>query len=167
MRRMPVIGAALGVALLAVTFVPAPPGGEAPPPAAPKRLATKVLRRDEATASRDAWGEFRRYFDGEGATAKDLLAGVAAVKPGQALHEAHRHAEEEFLYIVEGSGTWSVEGKDLPLKKGDVLYVEPWAMHGCRNTGQEEMVFFVARWLGKGVPRPPEPTDGLPHEKGR
>ena len=123
------------------------------------RLRSKLLRWDEAQVSQDSWGEFRRFFAGEGYGAKDLLAAFAVVKPGEALHKAHRHAEEEFLVITEGSGTWSIDGKELPLKKGDVLYVEPWVPHGCTNTSKEPMTFFVARWSGKGVTAPPEPKE--------
>ena len=121
------------------------------------RLRSKLIRWDEAQVSQDSWGEFRRYFAGEGFGVKDVLAAFAVVKPGEALHKAHRHAEEEFLVITEGSGTWSIDGKDVPLKKGDVLYVEPWVPHGCTNTSKEPMTFFVARWSGKGVAAPPEP----------
>jgi len=130
---------------------PSAPGGEE------SRLRSKLIRWDEAQATQDSWGEFRRYFAGEGYGVKDVLAAFAVVKPGEALHKAHRHAEEEFLVITEGSGTWSIDGKDVPLKKGDVLYVEPWVSHGCTNTSKEPMTFFVARWSGKGVPAPPEP----------
>lgn len=133
------------------------PAGTRAPDAS--RLASKVVRWDEVPAERGPWGEIRRYFSGEGFGAKDLLAAIAVVKPGEALHEAHRHAEEEFLLITEGSGTWHLSGKEFPLKKGDVLYVEPWAMHGCRNTGKEPLTFFVARWSGKGIPAPPEPKE--------
>jgi len=31
------------------------------------------------------------------------------VKPGKAVHRAHRHAQEEYLIVAEGSGTWSLE----------------------------------------------------------
>ena len=121
------------------------------------RLATKIAGWDEAPVEKGPWGEIRKFFIGEGVTAKSLLAAVATVKPGEALHAAHDHAEEEFLFITEGSGTWSVAGKEHPLRKGDVLYVEPWVPHGCTNTGKEPLAFFVARWLGKGVPAPPQP----------
>jgi mannose-6-phosphate isomerase-like protein (cupin superfamily) len=118
------------------------------------------MRWDEATPTLDKWGEMRKYMTGEAAGVKDLFTAVAVVKPGEALHKAHRHAEEEFLVITEGSGVWSLDGKDIPLKKGDLLYVEPWVMHGFTNTGSTPLTFFVAKWNGKGVPVPPEPPTG-------
>lgn len=124
---------------------------------AAKALKSKVLRWEEAEAHSDRWGEIRKYFAGEGAGVKDLFTAMAVIKPGEALHKAHRHAEEEFLVILEGSGAWHLDGKEFPLQKGDVLYVEPWVMHGCTNTGAEPLKFFVVKWNGKGVPVPPEP----------
>ena len=55
----------------------------------------------------------------------------------------------------------------MPLRKGDVLYVAPWVMHGEVNTGKEPLEFFVARWAGKGVPVPPDPQAGTPTELKR
>ena len=126
--------------------------------AAGTRMASKVLRWDEEEVAKEKWGEFRKVFTGEGAGIKDVLIAFAVIKPGEEIHRPHRHAEEEILVITEGSGTWSLAGKELPLKKGDVLYVEPWVMHGCTNTGKDPMSFFVAKFNGKGIPLPPEPT---------
>jgi mannose-6-phosphate isomerase-like protein (cupin superfamily) len=46
----------------------------------------------------------RRYFIGETADTKDVLTAVAIVKPGKGVHRAHRHAQEEYLILVKGSG---------------------------------------------------------------
>src|SRR5262249_54692794 len=125
---------------------------------ATSRLASKVLRWDEEQVSPDKWGELRRCFVGETQDLKDLLVAFAVVKPGEAVHPPHRHAEEEFLAITEGTGIWSLAGKEFPLKKGDVLYVEPWVMHGFTNTGKTPLTFFVVKYNGKGVTPPPEPA---------
>jgi mannose-6-phosphate isomerase-like protein (cupin superfamily) len=122
------------------------------------KLSSGVTRWEEASATRDRYGEIRRYHSGEAAGVKDLYTGAAVIKPGEALHKAHRHAEEEFLYLAEGSGAWSLGGKEIPAKKGDLLYVEPWIDHGLTNTGTEPLTFFVVKWNGKGVPVPPEPA---------
>ena len=121
------------------------------------RLSSKILRWDEAKITQNEWGEFREFFTGECAGVTDLIVAVAIVKPGEALHKAHRHAEEQFYVAMEGSGTWNLDGKELPLKKGDVFYAEPWKVHGCTNTSKEPLTFFIIRWNGKGVPVPPEP----------
>jgi mannose-6-phosphate isomerase-like protein (cupin superfamily) len=105
----------------------------------------------------------RLYFTGETSGTRDVLTAVAVVKPGKTVHRAHRHAEEEYLILTEGSGTWSVEGKEFPAQCGDFLYAEPWVYHGVTNTGTKPLVFVVVRFNSKGIKLPPRP-DNRPDE---
>lgn len=105
----------------------------------------------------------RTYFTGETHGTTNLLTAVAVVKPGESVHPAHRHAEEEFLAIAEGSGVWHLDGKEFPAQKGDVLYIEPWVFHGLVNTGTEPLTFLVVRWNSKGIAPPAAP----PGDHGR
>lgn len=130
----------------------------------PKPLKSGVISSDDAKAQQADWGEMRRYFTGETLGTKDVLTAVAIVKPGKAVHRAHRHAQEEYLVLVEGSGTWSLDGKELPAKRGDILYAEPWVYHGLTNTGTEQLIFVVVRFNSKGVTIPPRP-DNRPDEQ--
>ncbi|MGH7455310.1 MAG: cupin domain-containing protein [bacterium] len=77
------------------------------------------------------------------------------IKPGQEIHPPHQHAEEEFLMIIEGQGTWHLNGKTFAAHKGDVLYAAPWDMHGIKNTGKTSLSFVVWKWNNKGVAPPP------------
>lgn len=130
----------------------------------PKPLESGVVSFEEAKAHQADWGEMRRYFTGETFGTKDVLTAVAVVQPGKAVHRAHRHAQEEYLILAEGSGTWSLKGKEFPAKRGDILYVEPWVYHGLTNTGTEPLIFVVIRFNSKGVTIPPRPDD-LPDEQ--
>jgi len=96
---------------------------------------------------------------GETFATKDAFAAIAVVEPGKAVHAAHRHAEEEYLVITEGSGVWHLAGKEFPAKKGDVLYVEPWVFHGLVNTGDRPLTFVVLKYNPKAVPVPPRPDN--------
>ena len=120
---------------------------------------SQVVGWDAARSDRFDWGEFRRYFTGETLGTKNVLTAVAVVQPGKAVHKAHRHAEEEYLVVAHGSGTWSLDGKEFAAKRGDILYAEPWVYHGLTNTGQEPLTFVVFRYSGKGVKTPPRPDD--------
>lgn len=119
---------------------------------------SQVISWDALEPGVGDWGEMRSHFRGESFGTTDALAAIAVVKPGQAVHPAHRHCEEEFLVITKGTGRWHLDGKDFPAKEGDVLYVEPWVMHGLVNTGDEPLTFFVAKWNSKGVTLPEEPA---------
>jgi len=125
----------------------------------PERLKSQVVGWDEARSHSADWGEMRIYFTGETFATKDVLTAVAVVEPGKAVHRAHRHPHEEYLLLVKGSGTWSLDGKEFPASTGDILYVEPWVYHGLTNTGDGQLIFAVIRYNGKGLEIPPRPDD--------
>jgi mannose-6-phosphate isomerase-like protein (cupin superfamily) len=133
-----------------------PAAGE--PPAAAD-LKSQIVRWDETQAHSAAWGVMRRYFGGQTFATKDVYVATAVVQPGKSVHEAHRHAAEEYLAVLEGTGTWWLDGKETPAKRGDILYVEPWVYHGLTNTGDKPLVFLVIKYNGKGVPPLPRPDD--------
>lgn len=154
---------------LFLAFAVAAAAGMIPPSAgaadaAPMPMKSGIVRFADAAAHQADWGEMRRYFTGETSGTKDVLTAVAIVKPGKAVHRAHRHAEEEYLILAEGSGTWSLDGKELPAKRGDILYTEPWVYHGLTNTGSDQLIFVVVRFNSKGVEVPPRP-DNRPDEQ--
>ncbi len=97
------------------------------------------------------WGSLYTYDEGETYSAKDGLAAVAVIKPGMEIHPPHQHAEEEYVIVAEGNGTWSLNGKESPAKPGDLQYAAPWDWHGIKNTGTTPLRFFVWKWNGKGV----------------
>lgn len=124
---------------------------------------TQIVRQDEARITKGDWGQMYRYFEGESPATRNVLVAVADVQPGKAVHRAHRHAQEEYLMLTEGSGVWSVDGKESPAKVGDVLYAAPWVYHGLTNTGTQILKFAVVRYTGKGIEPPPRP-DTRPDE---
>ena len=108
-----------------------------------------VTAAQTVVADSGAWGEFHKHYGGWTAATAEVLAGYLDLKPGQEPHPPHRHPDEEFLYLVEGSGNWFVNGKTLPAKAGDVLYTAPNDLHGIKNTGTTPLRFFVAKWRSK------------------
>ena len=158
----PVLTCAAGF-VLAVLVLPARTGAEDKKPAP---IKSRVITWDEAKTNKGPWGEMHVHFDGETFSTKGGFAAIAVVQPGKAVHAAHRHAEEEYLIITEGTGVWTLAGKDFPAHKGDALYVEPWVYHGLRNTGDKPLTFVVVKYNSKGVPIPPRPDnekDELPN----
>ncbi len=157
--------AAAAAALTAVAFAwnsLAGSAGTARSPAQPQK--SQIIRQHEAPVSEADWGKMYRYFAGESGETRNVLVAVAVVQPGKAVHRAHRHAMEEYLMLVEGEGTWSLDGKETPATAGDILYAEPWVYHGLTNTGTKPLTFAVFRYNTKGmdlVPRPDDRPDEL------
>jgi endoglucanase len=123
---------------------------------------TQVISEARAKVETSDWGTFHVYYTGETRGTRDGFTGVANIKPGQEVHPAHTHAEEEYLLITQGSGTWTVGDKVFAAKTGDMLYAAPWDLHGIRNTGSTNLKFAVWKWNAKGMPVPTARTDSLP-----
>ena len=102
-----------------------------------------------AVADSGAWGEFRRSFAGPSPASADVLAGIGDIKAGTENHPPHTHVDEEFLYLADGSGTWTLGDKQIPAKAGDTLYAEPNVPHGFKNTSDKPARFFVVKWRTK------------------
>ncbi len=126
----------------------------------PAVLESKVTCWEDASSHKADWGQMRTFFRGETVGTKDVLVAMAVVEPGKAVHRAHRHAEEEYLIINEGTGIWQLGEKSFPAHKSDVLYVEPWVFHGLTNTGEKPLVFTVVRFNSKGIQVPARPDAG-------
>lgn len=146
-------GALAGLAAFAVSWA----GALALAGSEPPKIETGIKSIGDARLVEGDWGQFFIHFEGETYGTTDNFAGIATVKPGESVHPAHRHAEEEYLAILEGSGVWRLDGKEYPAKQGDVLFVEPWVWHGLVNTGDTPLTFFVVKWNAKGVEKVPEP----------
>jgi quercetin dioxygenase-like cupin family protein len=99
-------------------------------------------------ADSGAWGAFHKHLGGATQATADVLSGVVELKAGAEPHPPHQHVDEEFLYVLEGSGTWFLNGKEIPAKTGDVLYTAPNDIHGIR-AGAGPLKFFVAKWRSK------------------
>lgn len=132
--------------------------GDAAGPPAKGPMKTSRVASNEAAVTNEPWGALRAYYQGETYGLRDVLTGTVTLKPGQEPHPPHQHAEEEFLYISEGSGQWHLNGKDFAAAKGDTIYTAPWDVHGIKNTGRTPLTFVVFKWNTKGMASPAGPS---------
>ena len=144
MLRSALLGSLLTLALVACASAALPEGG----------LASAIWSERDAARDDAAWGTFYAYHEGETRSTTDGLVGVAVIDPGEEIHPPHTHAEEEFLMVLEGSGTWHLLGEERPATAGDLLYAAPWDVHGITNTGDAPLRFVVWKWNGRGTPPP-------------
>jgi quercetin dioxygenase-like cupin family protein len=72
-----------------------------------------------------------------------LLVGLNAFEPGQA-HALHAHAGMDKVYqVVEGEGQFLLEGRELPMKAGDLLVAPDGVPHGVKNTSSGRLLVLV------------------------
>lgn len=149
---------ALGLGMCALGACGAPAAEEADPVASVEaNVATTVLTRETAKSTDEEWGTFVEYFAGATPGTRDLLSGTATINPGLEIHPPHRHAEEELLMVIEGEGEWTVGEETFAAKEGDMLFAEPWDVHGIKNTGDTPLTFVFWKWNSQGLPTPPDP----------
>ncbi len=113
--------------------------------------ASAIVSQQEAQRQDFEWGTLFTYFNKETYGTRDGLTAAAVIKPGWEIHPPHQHAEEEYLMVVEGSGTWHLNGRERDAKPGDMQYAAPWDVHGIKNTGTTPLRFVVWKWNSKGV----------------
>lgn len=145
-----VVGLTLALAGCSVAGTSATPQPRALQPSA--ILAERDAKREDFD-----WGTLYTYYTTETHGTRDVLAAVAVIEPGREIHPPHRHAEEEYLMVVEGRGTWHLNGRERPAQAGDMQYAAPWDVHGISNTGTAPLRFVVWKWNGRGVAPMPEP----------
>ena len=72
-----------------------------------------------------------------------LLVGLNAFEPGQA-HALHAHTGLDKMYqVVEGEGVFLLEGRELPMKAGELLVAPEGVAHGVRNTGRGRLLVLA------------------------
>ncbi len=121
-------------------------------------IDSKVMQRADTKRNSGNWGVMDIYTSGASTYGtENMFTAITNVLPGESVHPAHRHAEEEFLLVTKGTGVWSLEGKNFEANTGDLLYAAPWKMHGIVNTASDTMTFAVLKWNNKGIASPPEP----------
>jgi quercetin dioxygenase-like cupin family protein len=72
-----------------------------------------------------------------------LLVGLNAFEPGQQ-HALHAHAgQDKVYYVLEGSGRFLLDGRELKMKAGDLLIAPEGVPHGVHNTGSARLLVLA------------------------
>jgi mannose-6-phosphate isomerase-like protein (cupin superfamily) len=79
-----------------------------------------------------------------------MCTGMAVLDPGASPHPPHRHPEEEFLIVSEGTGEIECDGKITPAGPGAIMYCAGNVLHGITNTGKVPMTFYWSKWTARG-----------------
>jgi len=72
-----------------------------------------------------------------------LLVGLNAFEPGQS-HALHGHEGMDKVYqVVEGEGLFLLEGRELPMRAGDLLVAPAGVPHGVRNSSGSRLLVLA------------------------
>jgi quercetin dioxygenase-like cupin family protein len=122
----------------------------------PTVLASAVYTFESLPVEKTTSGERRAVFDSNTATVDRLETHVTTVNPGSASHAAHRHPDEELVYVREGTIEATINGVSQRANAGSVIFFASNDLHGMRNVGEAPASYFVLRWTspGREGPRP-------------
>lgn len=119
-------------------------------------LPSGVYTWESLPVEKTASGERRAVFDGFTATVDRLETHVTTIDAGKAAHAAHKHPDEELVYVREGVIEATINGQAKLAPAGSVIFYASNDLHGMRNAGDVPASYFVLRWTspGKEGPRP-------------
>jgi mannose-6-phosphate isomerase-like protein (cupin superfamily) len=109
-------------------------------------LPDGTLDESKAKLTREPFGDLRIYYDGPTDQLGHMTAGSLRLKAGASPHPPHKHPEEEFMVITEGTGEISVEGRITKVGPGTMMYCAAEKLHGIVNTGKMPLLFYFYKW---------------------
>jgi quercetin dioxygenase-like cupin family protein len=92
----------------------------------------------------------RAYEHADPGPRVDLIH-LVVVPPGSTLGR-HRHGDDvEWYLVVGGTGTMHVDGRDIRVRRGDVVINRPFGEHGLANDSAGELCVVVFK-ISPGSP---------------
>lgn len=80
---------------------------------------------------------------------KDFIDGrtlkMSVVAPHSATHAPHRHQEDEFFFILEGTARLYLDGDSVTAEPYASFYCPSGVEHGIRNIGDTELIYLVIK----------------------
>lgn len=103
-----------------------------------------------------------QFWFADSAFAHGQTVKLSVVGPHLATHAPHRHAEDEFFFILEGNAEFYLDGQWRKAAPMTLLYCPSWHIHGIRNTGDTELKYLVIKKYLGPVPAsgPVKPVPG-------
>ena len=59
--------------------------------------------------------------------------------------EPHSHPNEQWIYILEGTFRANIDGKDIDVTPGSVVYIPANTVHAGKATADGDVVFFTVK----------------------
>lgn len=70
---------------------------------------------------------------------------MSVVKPHEATHPPHKHVEDEFFFVLEGTAEFYLDGKTTTAGAYASFYCPPNVPHGIKNVGDTELKYLVIK----------------------
>jgi len=123
-------------------------------------LDSTAWKWQDLQAKKTDVGELRSVVRQPTRTLDELEMHITTLNPHTASHKPHTHPNEEMVIVKEGTLQAHVNGKEVVVGPGSVLFYASMQPHAVQNIGDTPATYFVINWAspgskGKQVPKPP------------
>lgn len=74
----------------------------------------------------------------------DSLGIIQETMPPNTAEINHKHAKaQQFFFILKGTATFLIDGKEVEVSTGSGIHIEKGAWHQIKNLSEEEIEFLV------------------------
>lgn len=102
-------------------------------------------------------GQYRAVVRQPTRTLDELEMHITTLKPHTASHAPHTHPNEEMVIVKEGTLQAHVNGREIVLGPGSVLFFASMQPHGVQNIGDTPATYHVINWKSAATPRSSSP----------
>jgi len=88
---------------------------------------------------------YQYWFADEKFLADGRTLKMSVIEKGKASHPPHKHVEDEFLFVVEGTAEFYLDGKTKVVGPLTSLYCPSNVEHGIKNAGDTQLKYLVIR----------------------
>jgi quercetin dioxygenase-like cupin family protein len=118
-----------------------------------KQLLDSTAWKWEDIAARDTdVGQYRHVVRQPTRTLAELEMHITTLKPHTASHAPHTHPNEEMVIIKEGTLRAHVNGKEIEVGPGSVLFFASMQPHAVQNIGDTPATYHVINWKSAATP---------------
>lgn len=160
MKSFTLLGSALVFGLAATAYSAAPVPAEIVP--APGYTLKNCIKSYDATKVEQTGVGYQFWF-ADTALADGKTVKLSVVGPHLANHPPHRHAEDEFFFILEGTAEFLLDGDRQVVGPQTLIYCPSWHLHGILNTGASDLKYLVIKKYLGPVPPPSGATTRSPN----
>ena len=105
-------------------------------------------------------GQYRHVVRQPTRTLEELEMHVTTLKPRTSSHAPHTHPNEELVIVKEGTLQAHVNGREIVVGPGSVLFFASMQPHAVQNIGDTPAPYHVINWKSaattdKKIPRKP------------
>ena len=126
----------------------------------PKLLDSTAWKWEDMAVKKTEVGELRSLVREPTRTLDELEMHITTLNPHTASHPPHTHPNEEIVILREGTLQAHVNGKEVVVGPGSILFYASMQPHGVKNVGNTPATYWVINWKSPGagtkqVPKPP------------